>query len=374
MTVRARPRVCAPFEAAGFSRGSFISFFGRTYNNPGSVSECKNGGNCEINKKNRTSCKACRLKKCILAGMSKSSSRYGRRSNSFKATYASSHAQEDKQSEKPRVVSPFDLYSSILLSSSCIGFNDETDAASTVQKTSTSRINDVANFHDNRFFMHKWQGSFQRPLSTTPPSTSTQVASLPINNQLQRQSSMQYCSLTVLSKSNSSLMELQSRNTSDSDSSDNERLHDMEYKSSSSRVPPFTLTNKIDEPTLSSSFVNSSLMLTDTHNSYLYSIPGMITPTATPYSARGGDSLLVSPNPGGLADERNEPIDLSIRASTSLSQSNNESSEKKKEEKEKDQINDRDSSIKDCAVDPLDLTLDARPIIRSLRSTSRSYC
>ncbi|XP_058810301.1 zygotic gap protein knirps-like [Phymastichus coffea] len=81
-------KVCGE-PAAGFHFGAFTcegckSFFGRTYNNLGSISECKNGGACIINKKNRTACKACRLRKCLLVGMSKSGSRYGRRSNWFK--------------------------------------------------------------------------------------------------------------------------------------------------------------------------------------------------------------------------------------------------------------------------------------------------
>ncbi|KAK7873795.1 hypothetical protein R5R35_005780 [Gryllus longicercus] len=81
-------KVCGE-PAAGFHFGAFTcegckSFFGRTNNNQSAISECKNNGECVINKKNRTSCKACRLKKCIMVGMSKSSSRYGRRSNWFK--------------------------------------------------------------------------------------------------------------------------------------------------------------------------------------------------------------------------------------------------------------------------------------------------
>ncbi|XP_045464319.1 vitamin D3 receptor-like [Harmonia axyridis] len=81
-------KVCGE-PAAGFHFGAFTcegckSFFGRTYNNLSSISECKNNGECVINKKNRTTCKACRLRKCLLVGMSKSGSRYGRRSNWFK--------------------------------------------------------------------------------------------------------------------------------------------------------------------------------------------------------------------------------------------------------------------------------------------------
>nr|CAH0098109.1 unnamed protein product [Daphnia galeata] len=81
-------KVCGE-PAAGFHFGAFTcegckSFFGRTYSNVSAIGECKNGGQCVINKKNRTSCKACRLRKCLLVGMSKSGSRYGRRSNWFK--------------------------------------------------------------------------------------------------------------------------------------------------------------------------------------------------------------------------------------------------------------------------------------------------
>ena len=60
------------------------------------MSECKNNGECTINKKNRTSCKACRLRKCLLVGMSKSGSRYGRRSNWFKIHCLLQEQQEAK--------------------------------------------------------------------------------------------------------------------------------------------------------------------------------------------------------------------------------------------------------------------------------------
>lgn len=75
----------------------FQSFFGRSYNNLSSISECKNNGECVINKKNRTACKACRLRKCLLVGMSKSGSRYGRRSNWFKIHCLLQEQQQQQQ-------------------------------------------------------------------------------------------------------------------------------------------------------------------------------------------------------------------------------------------------------------------------------------
>ena len=81
-------KVCGE-PAAGFHFGAFTcegckSFFGRTCNNQSVIGECKNNYRCVVDKKNRTSCKACRLRKCLMVGMSKSGSRYGRRSNWFK--------------------------------------------------------------------------------------------------------------------------------------------------------------------------------------------------------------------------------------------------------------------------------------------------
>lgn len=81
-------RVCHE-PAAGYHFGAFTcegckSFFGRTCNNQSIVQDCKNSFKCVVDKKNRTACKACRLRKCLMVGMSKSGSRYGRRSNWFK--------------------------------------------------------------------------------------------------------------------------------------------------------------------------------------------------------------------------------------------------------------------------------------------------
>ncbi|KAI5719380.1 hypothetical protein M8J76_009410 [Diaphorina citri] len=96
-------RVCGE-PAAGFHFGAFTcegckSFFGRTYNNLSSISECKNNNECIINKKNRTSCKSCRLRKCLMVGMSKSGSRYGRRSNWFKIHCLLQEQQQAQQSQ-----------------------------------------------------------------------------------------------------------------------------------------------------------------------------------------------------------------------------------------------------------------------------------
>ncbi|KAK6105137.1 Uncharacterized protein BM_BM822 [Brugia malayi] len=47
---------------------------------------CKNGGKCNVQGRNRTSCKLCRFNKCIEVGMAPQNSRYGRRSKYFKVS------------------------------------------------------------------------------------------------------------------------------------------------------------------------------------------------------------------------------------------------------------------------------------------------
>lgn len=63
------------------------SFFGRACNKSQSIPECKKNNKCVINKNTRTTCKACRLTKCIQVGMSKGGSKFGRRSNWFKINF-----------------------------------------------------------------------------------------------------------------------------------------------------------------------------------------------------------------------------------------------------------------------------------------------
>lgn len=135
-------RVCGE-PAAGFHFGAFTcegckSFFGRTYNNLGSISECKNGGVCVINKKNRTACKACRLRKCLMVGMSKSGSRYGRRSNWFKIHCLLQ--EQSHQAQNRLIKDPKSAYEKAFGSLDAANNNNNNNNTENVSNTSASSV------------------------------------------------------------------------------------------------------------------------------------------------------------------------------------------------------------------------------------------
>ncbi|KHN87164.1 Protein embryonic gonad [Toxocara canis] len=113
--------------ARGYHFGAFTcegckSFFGRTCKPSKSDSErrgehgsgpllskiklqCKSGGNCNVQGRNRTSCKFCRFNKCIAVGMAPQNSRYGRRSKYFKVSSVLD-AQEKARISNPPAPAP----------------------------------------------------------------------------------------------------------------------------------------------------------------------------------------------------------------------------------------------------------------------------
>ncbi|EGI71039.1 Knirps-related protein [Acromyrmex echinatior] len=338
------------------------SFFGRTYNNPTNVTACKNGGNCIINKRNRTACKACRLKKCLDVGMSKSSSRYGRRSNWFKITYFS-----DQMRRNPNEMAS--LRSSGLTSfrlsypPQIDGNNDIDNGASTshqmnhpIPTTWLYIINSICP---------------QLTSITTPPPTSREVSSSPQDNHSPRQQSPSAETSTFITQGTpfhssdsyrspipaESMSRNNTTNADGSESESNDDDHrDVQSRSSSSQSPfTPTRTNEQDPPVPRVS-INGMLMLTGQHSLLLSG--GMFTSGShshLPAPWRYNNLLLSNSDNNNSAGD--EPIDLSMRTSGSPSRSR-ESSEKEEKEEEQNEKNDR-SSKEETTVYPLDLTLSA---------------
>uniref|UniRef100_A0A9J2P569 Nuclear receptor domain-containing protein n=1 Tax=Ascaris lumbricoides TaxID=6252 RepID=A0A9J2P569_ASCLU len=68
--------------------------------------QCKNGGNCNVQGRNRTSCKFCRFNKCIAVGMAPQNSRYGRRSKYFKVSSVLDAQEKARLSNPPEQTQP----------------------------------------------------------------------------------------------------------------------------------------------------------------------------------------------------------------------------------------------------------------------------
>ncbi|XP_063992858.1 zygotic gap protein knirps-like isoform X1 [Diachasmimorpha longicaudata] len=356
-------KVCGE-PAAGFHFGAFTcegckSFFGRTYNNLGSISECKNGGVCVINKKNRTACKACRLRKCLMVGMSKSGSRYGRRSNWFKIHCLLQEQTNGSQGGSPSGFGAGFLPGFLPPSHSSPSVFKDKDRASPSQedlalqshllhvamlKQERERGNKSPHPDDvalqNQLRLLAWQKERERersghqqqhqpgtpPRDSTPPPFSykhpTTSPMFPVNFAPEKMITLPSSPPEVFRP----FLPVYNGRTADTPSDSGASSpdgNDHDESRSNSALSFF----KVASPTLSEREypprkINATVTLTTGYHPHhslglIYPPPGLVTPAASQHSPRGGDLLLVSPSPGGLAVEQDEPIDLSIRSTRS---------------------------------------------------------
>ncbi|CAH2091502.1 unnamed protein product [Euphydryas editha] len=294
------------------------SFFGRTYNNLSSISECKNNGECVINKKNRTACKACRLRKCLLVGMSKSGSRYGRRSNWFKIhcllqEQQQQHIQQMQTSKSPPTfntsISPSFLPSNLLPAAALAEYykNSEKNAyTDEVTRQSVSPSDSGASSadpEDDNSSRSTSGLSIFRPASS--PSSEKDVRLQAIRNQ-------------------------------------NKELR--------RKRPPTIHPSAFGTMAASPSFAprNGPFLPTPIQN--IRPIP----PGLAWQNRNGGDLILHSPAVAGVAVEQDQPIDLSIKSTAVLFRSPKNDNDDSEPELS---IDLNDDNGKDIMKNPLDLSL-----------------
>ncbi|XP_014368623.2 protein embryonic gonad [Papilio machaon] len=319
-------KVCGE-PAAGFHFGAFTcegckSFFGRTYNNLSSISECKNNGECVINKKNRTACKACRLRKCLLVGMSKSGSRYGRRSNWFKIhcllqEQQQQHIQQMQTSKSPPTfnsnINPSFLPTNLLpaaalaeyyKSSEKIPFGDEVTRQSVSPSDSGASSADPEDDNSSRSTSGL---SIFRPASS--PCSEKDVRLQALRNQSK---------------------ELRRKKPS--------------------TLPPSPFSTASSTPSYPSR--GTSFLPLPTAIQNFRSIPPGVP--AWP-SRNGGDLLLHSPAVAGVAIEQDQPIDLSIKSTAVLFRSPKRDEVSDSEPELSIDLN--EDNAKEIMKNPLDLSL-----------------
>ncbi|XP_068618586.1 protein embryonic gonad-like [Battus philenor] len=318
-------KVCGE-PAAGFHFGAFTcegckSFFGRTYNNLSSISECKNNGECVINKKNRTACKACRLRKCLLVGMSKSGSRYGRRSNWFKIhcllqEQQQQHMQHMQTSKSPPNFNP-NINPSFLPTNLL-------PAAALAEYYKSSEKNPFSDDVTRQ---------------SVSPSDSGASSADPEDDNSSRSTS----GLSIFRPASSPCSEKDVRLQALRNQSKDIRRK----KPTTLPISPFTTSPATPSyPPRGSSFLPLPTAMQN-----IRSIP----PGITWQTRNGGDLLLHSPAVAGVAIEQDQPIDLSIKSTAVLFRS-----------PKRDEISDSEPELsidlsedntKDIMKNPLDLSL-----------------
>ncbi|CAG9087329.1 unnamed protein product [Plutella xylostella] len=298
------------------------SFFGRTYNNLSSISECKNNGECVINKKNRTACKACRLRKCLLVGMSKSGSRYGRRSNWFKIhcllqEQQQHHMQHIQTSKSPPAFNP-------AMNPSFIPTNLLPAAALA------------------EYYKHNEKNPFTEDVTrqSVSPSDSGASSADPEDDNSSRSTS----GLSIF------------RSASSPCSEKDVRLHAIRNSSSKDTRKRKSSAVSINLPTSPFRSGSSTPSFSPRSGTFIPALnirpvpPGI---TSTWQNRNGGDSILHSPAAGGVAIEQDQPIDLSFKSTAVLFRSpKNEPSDS-----EPELSIDLNDEGKDILKNPLDLSL-----------------
>ncbi|CAG4950945.1 unnamed protein product [Colias eurytheme] len=316
-------KVCGE-PAAGFHFGAFTcegckSFFGRTYNNLSSISECKNNGECVINKKNRTACKACRLRKCLLVGMSKSGSRYGRRSNWFKIHCLLQEQQQQHIQQMQTNKSPPTFNASINPSFLPTNLLPAAALAEYYKNSEKTFTDDVTR-------------------QSVSPSDSGASSADPEDDNSSR------------STSGLSIFRPASSPSSDKDV----RLHAIRNQNKDVRrkkvlaPSPFSLTQPLSA---TPNFPPRSVPFLPSPIPQLRPIPSGMQAWQ---NRNGGDLLLHSPAVAGIAVEQDQPIDLSIKSTAVLFRSpkNEEVSDS-----EPELSIDLSSDTKEMMKNPLDLSL-----------------
>lgn len=308
-----------PLLRPQFSR-LFQSFFGRTYNNLSSISECKNNGECVINKKNRTACKACRLRKCLLVGMSKSGSRYGRRSNWFKIHCLLQEQQQQHIQQLQTSKSPPSFNSSINPS---------------FLPTNLLPASALAEYYKNSEKNHFTEDVTRQSVS---PSDSGASSADPEDDNSSRSTS----GLSIFRPASSPCSEK------------DVRLHAIRNQTKDVRKrKPCTLPPSPFGPVSATpSFSPRTGHFLPTPLQNLRPIPPGL---ATWPNRNGGDLLLHSPAVAGVAVDQDQPIDLSIKSTAVLFRSpkNDEVSDSEPELS----IDLSEDNGKDIMKNPLDLSL-----------------
>lgn len=306
------------------------SFFGRTYNNLSSISECKNNGECVINKKNRTACKACRLRKCLLVGMSKSGSRYGRRSNWFKIHCLLQEQQQQHIQHLQTNKSPPNFNPSPLNHASFLPTNLLPAAA-------------LAEYYKNTEKNHFTEDVSRQSVS---PSDSGASSADPEDDNSSRSTSGR----SIFRPTSSPCSEKDFRlNTTRAISKDPRKK--KVSSSISITLPPSPFSGGSAIPSFSPR--SGPFLPQTTIQNFRATPPGI----ATTWSNRnGGDSLLHSPAVAGVAIEQDQPIDLSIKSTAVLFRTPSKTEDPSDSEPELS-IDLNDDNGKDMMKNPLDLSL-----------------